>query len=322
MLHWSLETLEMDLKFTWKISRGSTSRKINYIVHVEENGIKAMGEVAGITQAEASAGLIPKQYSQVSLDGVTDPTDINKLDICAPLAFGLESALIHLRAKQKGQSVPHYLGLEEIHKVPTSISLPILPLDEIAEFMKFQRVEHFPCCKIKVGQEKPIESCLEVAKHFAGPLRIDANEALQNCEDVLHFIDGIKHLNIEFLEQPMASHLVEEYKKLKPLSPIPIIADESLQQQKVDAELARQFHGINVKLMKTGGYLKAREQIQAAKHMGLNVMLGCMVETSLAIRSAIYIGQDVDWFDLDGFLFFKEEPFGLVQEKNGYLTIE
>ena len=160
-----------------------------------------------------------------------------------------------------------------------------------------------------------------MAEFYSGPLRVDANEAFQSAEEVLQFLDQVSDLNIEFLEQPMPAHNVEEYKKLKHLSSVPIMADESLQTQEVDDHLEEQFHAINVKLMKTGGYTKAIEQINQAKARGLKVMLGCMVETSLAIHGACAIGENVDWFDLDGFLFFEKEPFGLLKEENGMLKV-
>ena len=78
--------------------------------------------------------------------------------------------------------------------------------------------------------------------------------------------------------------------------------------------------GSNVKLMKAGSYQRAREQIEKAKSLNLKTMLGCMVESSLGIAGAMSVSQDVDYFDLDGFLYFKQEPHGLVTENQGFLT--
>ena len=319
MLDWSLEEKELDLKFTWKISKASTSKKINYFIHVSDGDFKATGEVAGITTQEAHERIIPNEFKNVDFTKIQSPEDVYTMNLSSPLSFGIESALTHLECLKKNCSVSQYFNIEEPKKIPTSFSIPIIPVDEIDSFIEKNNIKNFPACKVKVGYEHQSETCIEVAKHFKGPIRIDANEAFKSAQDVLHFLDKIKGLNIEFLEQPMPRNLSQEYKTLKPQSWVPIIADESLQNQAVDSNLAEQFHGINIKLMKTGGYVKALEQIQQAKNLNLKIMFGCMVETSLGIHSAFTIGQDVDWFDLDGFLFFKDEPFQLIKLKDGYL---
>lgn len=319
MLKWSIAAKELDLKFTWKISKGSTNKKINYFVTVTDGDLSATGEVAGITSKEASLQVVINEFNTTDLTNINTPDDVYRLNLSGPLSFGIESALIHLECLKRNCSVSEYFNLEKPKRIATSFSIPILPVNEIKDFINTQGIKNYPVCKVKVGYEQQAESCLEVAKNYDGPIRVDANEAFTSAEDVLLFIEKIKHLNIEFLEQPLPRALVDEYIKLKPRSSIPIIADESLQSQEIDSTMAQQFHGINIKLMKTGGYTRAVLQIKQAKELNLKIMLGCMVETSLAIHSAFSIGQDVDWFDLDGFLFFKDEPFKLIQAKDGYL---
>ena len=70
-------------------------------------------------------------------------------------------------------------------------------------------------------------------------------------------------------------------------------------------------------MMKAGGYLRAIKQLRQAKSLGLKTMLGCMVETSLGISSALNIAGGVDYFDLDGCLLIKEDPYKLISEENG-----
>lgn len=319
MLKWSLEAKHLDLQFTWKISRGSTDKKVNYFLHVEDGDLKAFGEIAGITQKEATAQLVPTEFENIDFKQIQKPEDVAKLNVCQPLKFGIESALIHLICKKQNLKLHEYFDLKLPSPIATSFSLPIMAKEELSDFINQYDVRRFSVCKLKVNAANAVENCMELAKHYQGPIRVDANEDFQNAEDVLKFLEQIKHLPLQFLEQPMHSSKVEEYKKLKKLAPLPIIADESLQTGDISEELMEQFHGINVKLMKTGSYLLAIKQIQQAKSKGMKVMLGCMVETSLAILSACSIGQDVDWFDLDGFLFFKEDPFHLVEEKSGLL---
>lgn len=319
MLKWTIEARELDLKFTWKISRGSTNKKTNYFITVADGTHQAMGEVAGITQSEAQSKMIIDEFKDINLQNIETSQDIYDLKLSAPLSFAMESALTHLLCQKKNLQLSEYFKLTRPKKIPTSFSLPILPIEDIPTFIEKNNVNNFPVCKIKVGHKKQKESCLEVARHYSGPLRVDANEAFENADQVLQFLDSISSLDLQFLEQPLPAHKVDEYIKLKKQSPLPILADESLQTQDIDQKIVDQFHGINVKLMKSGGYGRAVRQIQQAKDLGLKVMLGCMVETSMAIYGAFCLGQNVDWFDLDGFLFFKNEPFQMIVEKEGYL---
>jgi L-alanine-DL-glutamate epimerase-like enolase superfamily enzyme len=108
---------------------------------------------------------------------------------------------------------------------------------------------------------------------------------------------------------------------LKKQSPFELIADESVTNHIDIEEIALQFHGVNMKLMKAGGYFKGIKILQDAKKQGLKTMIGCMVETSLGIFSAINLCNDINYIDLDGHFLIENEPFNMVSEKNGRLFI-
>ena len=159
--------------------------------------------------------------------------------------------------------------------------------------------------KIKVNKENALDFSKEVMRLTQVPLRIDANEAFQTTSDVMNFISAFPDLNrIEFLEQPLPASFHEEALELKKHSPVILIADESVTKEDIGTYYTERFHGVNIKLMKSGGYLKGLKQLRQAKILGLKTMLGCMVETSLGISSALQLAGGVDYFDLDGFLFW------------------
>lgn len=321
MLQWKLTTHQLDLKFTWTISRGSSQSKTIYVISVTDGQQTGLGEVAGITtQKDKAQELIDtfERFQQLNLQRIEE---LNEINLPSHLRFGIESAWIHLLAKKQNIKVEEYLKRKPIDKITTSFSLPILPLDEIKTFFNKYDLKRFKVLKLKVGHSDQAESCHELHRLFQGPIRVDANEAFQNAEDVLSFSKKINNLPIEFLEQPMSSDKKDEYIKLKALSSLPIFADESLQNQDIPTSFAQMFDGINIKLMKAGGYLQAIQQIEQAKKMNLKIMLGCMVETSLGISSALHLADGVDYFDLDGFLFFKDDPFNLVNEDKGSLRL-
>ena len=101
---------------------------------------------------------------------------------------------------------------------------------------------------------------------------------------------------------------------------MPLLADESVTDTADFAEIAQQFHGVNVKLMKAGGLRRGTELLRQTRAHGLIPMLGCMVETSVGIAAALQISALADVHDLDGFLIVRDEPFGLVAETAGALS--
>ncbi len=126
---------------------------------------------------------------------------------------------------------------------------------------------------------------------------------------------------MQFIEQPFAANMVDEYMALKPQSAFEIMGDESIEQNVDFESLAKQFHSINVKLMKAGGYSKAIDLLTGARAHGLKTMLGCMIETSLGISSAIHLSSLADYFDLDGSLLIKKDPFNLITESSGSISL-
>ena len=119
----------------------------------------------------------------------------------------------------------------------------------------------------------------------------------------------------------MPAALESEYVYLKQKSPYDIYADESVLDKPDFESLAQQFHGVNMKLMKAGGYLNGKRILEEAANSGLKTMIGCMVETSLGIWSALQLGSLAQTADLDGFLIVKSEPFNMVREEKGILHL-
>lgn len=322
MYRWRIKELELTLQFLWKISRGQSQSKQLFIVEVESEGHRGLGEVAGITRNEVGFKKLLDEFNSF-----TDSSDIEintkkLMKLPSHLRFGVTSALDHLEATKKGMSLATYLNTHPQKSIPTSFSLPIMEIGEIGAFIEKYRLNRFPSLKIKVDSLTPLETTREVALHYKGTLRVDANEAFSNADQTLKYMNSITSLEVEFIEQPMPSEKWTEYKKLKARSPFPLMADESVQSEDLDKKIKDGFHGINVKLMKAGSYRQALKQLDQAKDWGLSTMLGCMVETSLGIAGAMTLSERVDYFDLDGFLYFSKEPFSHVVENNGFLSYQ
>jgi L-alanine-DL-glutamate epimerase-like enolase superfamily enzyme len=178
---------------------------------------------------------------------------------------------------------------------------------------KVRQAAGFSVYKIKVGtadDRKIIEGIRAVTDK---PLRADANEGWKSREEALEMITWMAERGVELIEQPLPASQLDDYRWLKERTPIPIFADESLMTTTDIPGLAGAFDGVNVKLMKCGGVQEAVRMAAVARAVGLKLMLGCMIESSLGIAAAAAVSPLFDYADLDGNLLIDNDPFrGLV----------
>jgi L-Ala-D/L-Glu epimerase len=123
------------------------------------------------------------------------------------------------------------------------------------------------------------------------------------------------------VEQPLpATANPADQAWLKQRSPLPLFADESYLSAADAARCAEGFHGVCVKLAKTGGVTRAHEALQAARRAGLKTMLGCMIETSILISAAAHLADLTDHLDLDGNLLITNDAWRGVTADKGMLS--
>lgn len=328
MLQWKLERVKLELKYSWKISRNTSDHKINFIVTAADDYSSAMGEVAPNIRYGETTELIETQFEKFLAAITAMPATVQalqkaliELEICNSLRFGIESAFVHYLCAKSGISFSQFFNLPAPGPLHTSFSLPIMDLAEIGGFIKEHKLERFKYLKVKTDKDAAYDIIKEVAKHAPQPLYIDGNECWDDADLLLRFMERLRSFKIVFMEQPMPSKCREEYIYLKQKSPFELIADESVTDEADFDDLNKQFHGINMKLMKAGGYLNGISLLEQARKFNMKTMVGCMVETSLGISSALQLCADVDYIDLDGFLIVKNEPFGLVKENDGVLQL-
>ena len=325
MLKWSLEKKHLELKFDWKISRASEKFKENYFIKVTDGQSIGVGEIAFNKRYNESCQLIETVFATFlnsnieKLSNISEFKNVLKNIVGIPnsLRFGLESSFVHYLASAKNMSVSNFLGVNDLNKIKISFSIPIIPISEIKEFIYKFNLNRFEMLKLKVNEKMVIERVIEVTKYFKGKLCLDFNEAITDPDLVIYISKKLKRYPIVFIEQPLPSSMFNEYEYLKNHIDQKIMADESVTDQLVTEDFVNKFDGVNIKLMKSGGYLNALEQLKSAKNIGMEVMFGSMVETSLGALSVMSLGPGGDYFDLDGFLFLKKDPFNFVYEQDG-----
>ncbi len=325
---WTIDWIELPLKYTWKLSRNQTDVKFNAIIRYEKNGFVGLGEVAPNiryheTQERVDAEFVQfmASQSQISCEEELHET-LRFMPICPALRFGIESAYIHWMAASTKKATTEILGLLPIEKpVNTSFTLPIMDINDIQNFIAKHNISRFKSLKVKVFADGAAELIAQTQKYYKGSLLIDGNEAWQNPDDLLRLLADFKTANFDLIEQPFPASCIDEYTYLKKHIKLPVIADESLHGLEDVEELQHQFHGINMKLMKAGGYRNGIRLLNQARKMKLKTMIGCMVETGLGISSAMNLVNDIDFVDLDGFLIPQNNPYPLVEEKGGMIYL-
>lgn len=323
---WTIEEKHLILKYNWKISRNESVTKNNFFLQITDGTNSGSGEVAPNIRYGETPQLIKDQFDfflKNGASGIKSLDDLQNLlnftQICNSLRFGIESAYIHFLSKIQNLPVYSFLGLDEPKNIFTAYTLPIMQIGEIQAFYKQHQLERFKYLKLKINSENGFDLLKEVRKLSTQSIMIDANESWQNVEELIKFLEKIKKDNIVFVEQPLPYNFEAEYKYLKQNSTLDIFADESITDKADFSNLREQFHGINMKLMKSGSYLNGIRLLKDAKKHGLKTMIGCMIETSLGISSAMNLCSLTDYNDLDGFFVIDNEPFNLITEKKGQL---
>lgn len=332
MLTWTLTPLLLPLRFTWKIARNASDSKTNMLLKVSGHGYAGRGEAAPNIRYHETPERLQQEFAQLQTAGLGQCETLPELagfltqhKSAAALRFALESAFVHREASRLSQSVPELLGVPaRTSPVPTAATLPIMEPGAVAGFVREHDLSRFPLLKIKVNRDGALDLLREVTRLLPGqPLLIDGNEAWPDADSLRQSWEQIRRLpglRVRLLEQPLPAACAADYRALKGQLGCPVFADESVTDEADFADIARQFDGVNMKLMKAGGYLNGLRILRETRVQGLQTMLGCMVETSLGIWSALQISALADVCDLDGFWVVRDEPFGMVQEQNGLLT--
>jgi L-alanine-DL-glutamate epimerase-like enolase superfamily enzyme len=235
---------------------------------------------------------------------------------------GLEMALHDLCGKIANQPTYKLLGLSGLSQPITDFTIGIDSLEMIEKKTSEAVEAGYKILKIKQGTAYDKEIIGSVRKVAAKiPLRVDANGGWTPKQAIAmsHFL---AENNVQFVEQPLPKHShYEDWKFVREHSAIPIFADESISGAVDVARLAGAIDGVVVKLQKTGGLLEAIKVIHTARAHSLQVMFGCMLESSLGVTAAAQLQSLCDYLDLDGALLLSNDPFQGAQYDDGYLRL-
>jgi len=324
----SVRRRRLTLAHTWTIARNSSDFKDNVFVRLERDGVVGWGEAAPNVRygesAEQTMGLIEKARSLVTAADWLKYVDLRARwerelpgQSCAHAA--LDMAVLDWVGGRLGVPLYRLLGLDPGKTPVTTFSIGIDTPEMIKQ--KVAEAKEFPVLKIKVGRENDAEILAAVRDATDKPLRVDANEGWRDKQQTLEKIQWLQGLGVELIEQPLPAALLEETAWLRERVEIPIVADEAVKTAGDIPRLAGAYDGINIKLMKAGGVQEAIRMIHVARAFGMKIMLGCMIESSVAISAAAHLSPMVDWADLDGNLLISNDPFVGVGVEQGRLIL-
>ena len=221
----------------------------------------------------------------------------------------IDCALWDLEAKLSGGTAAMMAGVGPLLPLTTAYTISLGPPEEMAAAAR--AAAHRPVLKLKIGGADDLTAVEAVrAAAPAARLIVDANESL-SFGDLHRAAADFAALGVELLEQPLRAG--EDAALEGWPSPVTLCADESLHTRAELPACARRYGCLNIKLDKTGGLTEALALRTEARALGLEIMAGCMVATSLAMAPAFLIGQGAAWADLDGpLLLARDREPGLV----------
>jgi L-alanine-DL-glutamate epimerase-like enolase superfamily enzyme len=318
MISGEFERVSLPLADAFTISRGTQEAAENVAVRLtDEGGMTGHGAAApsphyGETVDTVEA-VLPALIEEA--ESVGDPHAVERIERRMservrrnPAARAAVSIALHdLAAKRLGVPLYRLWGLDTDACPFTSFTIGLDSTERVREKTEDAVDAGYPVLKLKLGTDRD-EELLEAVRDAApdATLRVDANEAWTPREAVEKSALLAEH-DVEFVEQPVPAEHPDGLRYVYERSEVPVAVDESVETLADVPQVADCCDVVNLKLMKCGGLGEARRMIHAARAHGLEVMLGCMVETNAAIAAACHLAPLLDYADLDGALLLADD---------------
>jgi len=254
----------------------------------------------------------------LSAGHLTVATPLRPSSPYAAAKAAIDMALYDRMGKELGQPLYRIWGLDPSRTTLTSYTIGISDTEDMLR--KVRAAKDYPVLKIKMGHPGDLEQLRAIRAITDQVIRVDANAAWEPKE-ALYKIDAMAELSVEFVEQPLPPRNVEGMRWLHRRSRLPLIVDESCLTNDDIPALVDQCDGINIKLMKCGGLYEALRMIFTARAHHLQVMLGSMIESSVANTAMAHLSPLVDYADLDGHVLIANDPYLGLKLEQGKIVL-
>jgi len=301
-------------RFRFATSQGGVDEKETIVVTLEHDGIVGFGEV--VPSALYGQSL---EDSEAALDGMSDLLGddpfalesitarlIKRYDAQRAAIAAVDSALHDWVGKRLGVPTWRLLGLDQ-PRTRTTFTIGVAEPAEIRVKVNEALAAGYDALKVKVGVEHDYDTLGFIREHFDGFLLLDANQAWRP-DEAAEKIRALAPYRPAMIEQPLRKEDWRHMAELRRLGVAPIFADESCERPADVIRLHGYVDGVNIKFTKCGGIREALRMVALARGLGMQVMLGCFVSSSLAIAPPLTIATLVDFADLDGHLLLADDP--------------
>jgi L-alanine-DL-glutamate epimerase-like enolase superfamily enzyme len=295
------------------ISRGAKTEAVTVVAEVSHAGLTGRGECVpspryGETPEAALAAI---EVMQEALSAGLDRIGLQTAMPAGAARNALDCALMDLEAKAAGRRIWHLLGRPEPRPCTTAYTISLGAPEAMAEATA--KAAHRPLLKIKLGGDG--DGARIKAVRQAAPkseLIVDPNEAWTSA-NLESNLAACAEVGVTLVEQPLPAGQDEALARIT--RAVAVCADESVHDRASLDGLRDRYDAVNIKLDKTGGLTEALAMADAARALGFDIMIGCMVATSLAMAPAMLLAQQARFVDLDG-------PLLLARDRDGGLRYD
>jgi L-alanine-DL-glutamate epimerase-like enolase superfamily enzyme len=293
----------------FRLARGARSAAEVVVLELEQDGLTGRSECVPYARYGESVASV-RHAIEAACASMGDRPSREALQTTMPAGAArnaVDCALWDLEAKRAGIPVWQLAGLRQ---APAPLrTMRTLSIDTPERMGRAaQRLADPTIIKLKVDGGGDLARIAAV--HRAVPsaaLVVDANESW-SVEQLRRWLPELGGLGVELLEQPLPAGRDEALNELR--GGVPICADESFHDRQSFEEIGERYDVVNIKLDKTGGLTEALRCAREARDRSIQIMVGCMVCTSLGIEPALLLAQDADHVDLDGALLLERDRDG------------
>ena len=288
------------------ISRGAKHEAVVVVAAIRDGAHQGRGECVPYARyGESVEGVMQAiEACRPAIAAGLDRAGLQALLPAGAARNALDCALWDLEAKISGRSAAELAGVAPLHAVETAFTISLASPEEMAA--RAREAAALSSAQAQAWRRGRRGAACRCPLHAVPKARLiaDANEAWR-ASDLERLLAAAKAAGVELIEQPLPAGDDAALQHIARI--VPVCADKSVHDRASLRDLPARYDAVNIKLDKTGGLTEALATAAEARKLGLKIMVGCMVATSLAMAPALLLAQDADWVDLDGPLLLERD---------------